>query len=125
MAYTITWADRGVITRWSGESSAQEIIRFLNELHRSPHFDDLRYSLHDYRQCEDILFDPDAMEEVAALDRAGAISNPRIRVAIVADTPKIVALMDAYLAAELSPYPLQLFANMHDARHWLDLSEPG
>lgn len=123
MSYAIEWKHKGIVTAWSGSTGSGEVIRFLKEIQADSRFDDLLFSIHDYRNCDEIRFDPSSMEEVAALDRAGSASNPRIRVAIVADRPKVLEMVSAYVTAELSPYMLRVFHDMPEALTWLGIAD--
>jgi hypothetical protein len=62
------------------------------------------------------------MMEVAALDKADALSNPRIKVAIIADTPKVLELVNSYVTSGFSHYPLRIFNDISYAWQWLGIS---
>ena len=119
MSFEISWYKNGIVTNWSGTASSKEIIQFLNEIQSSPNFDYLRFSLHDYTQCDEIKFDPDDMDYVGALDAAGAASNPNIKVGIVAQNPELLEMVNNYKRLKLTPYETKIFDNLNDAAQWL------
>lgn len=120
MAYEINWVNGGVITRWLGCCNSKEIIQFLHELHGDPRFDEVRFSVHDYLKCDEIVFSQNDMDIVGSLDKVGAISNPKLRIAIIAEKPELVEMVGNYKRLELSPYEIKLFSNAGDAEMWFN-----
>ena len=54
----------------------------------------------------------------AALDAAGAKTNPRIKLAGIPARNDLCVVLDDYLAAKLSRYPAALFPTIDQARQW-------
>jgi len=119
VACEVVWEGRGVYRRFFGSTSAAEIMRSVIEVESDDRFDNIRYVINDLQDCADIAVDLRAIEEVAAYDHAAALSNPRIRIAVVADRHEVRALVDGYLNAGLSTYPVRMFARLDEARLWL------
>jgi len=120
MVYAIHWEDGGIRTVWTGRVTSGQILEFQRAVQSDARFDDICYSLHDFRGCTEVAYSRDDMFEAAAIDRAGSLSNPReIRIAVVAGDPKVVEMIKSYLDAEESPYPLRFFGGMDDAEQWV------
>lgn len=119
MAYKVYWKKQGVLTEWLNQSTSKELISLQKEVQSNQRFDSLRYSIHDYRNCDQIIVDPDDMDEAAALDSAAALTNQKIVVALIATHPKVVEMMGGYLRLELSPFPIKLFTDTSKALKWL------
>ena len=120
MPYNINWQEQGIVTKWSGAANSKELIQFLEEMQSNPNFDRLRFSVHDYIQCAQIVFDEDDMDVVGALDGAGSRINPRIKVAIIADQEELREMVIGYKRLGLTPYETRIFHNTTDAYEWIN-----
>lgn len=120
MPYTTTWEKVGVLTKWYGHSTSAELANFMQEGQVHPNFDSIRYSIHDFTECESFLHEEDIVEYIAALDGAGAVTNPRIKIAMVAPSRDVLDAINVYKESMLSPYPIRTFATTAEARIWLE-----
>jgi hypothetical protein len=77
----------------------------------------------DVLDCTGVTASPPEIEEIAAIDRAAAIINPNIRIAMVATLPEVVVAANACANDTLTIYPTGVFCSMADARAWLGLSQ--
>ncbi len=118
MPYLHTWEQHGLLREFSGHVTSAEIARAVLESHAAPTFDDYRYVINDFRAVVAIELDAEVMEEVAAMDRAAYLSNPRVRIAVVEGPPSVVDTVAAYSASHMSPYPLRVFRDIASARSW-------
>lgn len=60
----------------------------------------------------------DDIEHSAAIDEATSKTNPEIRIAVVAANAEVTDMVNAYLKAMGSHYPLRFFPTMTEARTW-------
>jgi hypothetical protein len=120
MAYEVIWEQggAGVCRRYWGRLSGAELTRSVIEVEHDARFDNLRYILNDFLAAEGIDYSLAEIEELSAIDGAAEQSNPRIKVAVVATHPEILALAEQYRAVGLNSYPVQLFADVAAARAW-------
>lgn len=119
MPYAITWEDKGVYRRYHGHTSGEELARSVLEVELDARFDQLRYVLNDMLASEGISITEEDLSEISAIDGGAELSNPNIRIAIVADKPALRAVGEAYIAAAHNSYPTRLFFTLEDARAWL------
>ena len=117
--YAHIWEKRGIVRRFFGKVTGEELAASAIEGQADPRFDRLRYVINDFRDCESIFVAPPTIEEVAARDSGAARTNGNIVIAVVSDDPEILAVSDAYAREALSPYPVKNFSTMEDARAWL------
>ena len=77
----------------------------------------------DFRDCVRFENDAKAMEGVAVHDSGAALSNPRIRVALVVTDPAIAAQVRQslrnYLDLNVNHRPVTIVDSMDAARAWL------
>jgi len=118
MPYQHTWEQHGLLREFSGHVTSTEIEQAVLESHAAQVFDEYRYVINDFRAARSIELDKEVMDEVAAMDGAAYLSNPRVRVAVVEGPQAVMNAVAAYSASHLSPYPLQVFQDMEAARRW-------
>jgi hypothetical protein len=119
MPFEISWLSQGIITHWTGIAHSREVVKFIENIQSNPKFDDLKFSIHDYLRCEKIVFDENDMDYVGALDKAGAETNPNIKVAIIAKHPEVIAMVRGYKRLELTPYETEIFDDLNHVVNWL------
>jgi len=119
MPYSLSWEPRGVCRRFHGDVSIAERLASFEAICRDPRFDELRYTLTDYRAVEAYEVSSAATREIAAFHLAPHRSNPRIRIAAVAVRPDVVAAIRDFMAQGLAPQPYELFTSERAARRWL------
>ncbi len=119
MPYELIWEDKGVCRRYFGHTDSVELARSVLEVEHDARFDQLRYVLNDMLASEGVSITEDALAEISAVDGAAELSNPNIRIALVADKPALRTVGEAYIAAGLNSYPTRMFFTLKDARAWL------
>lgn len=119
MPFITTWENRGIYTEWTGHSSSAEMVEFLTATQANQQFDGAVYSIHDFSACESFSLDDDEMAFVAALDSAGALTNAKIKIAVVTRREDVRNMVTFYRNTLLSRYPVKIFETLHEARAWL------
>lgn len=120
MPYDTRWEAKGLYWRFHGEVSGREILQSNLDAYGDPRFEDLKYQIADFLEIELLEMEPIEVKKIAYLDNAAAKSNPRIRVAIVAQRESIekyAALVEGY--SGYSHWETEVFENLGEARAWL------
>lgn len=120
MGYELIWEPRGVLKRFFGQVTDSDISGSVARVNGDRRFDMLRYVINDFLDGTGHQVPLDAVEEIAAIDDAASISNPHIRVALVAATPDFIELANQYAGSTLKIYPTRIFSSLDEARIWLD-----
>lgn len=102
------WQDKAVTHRFSGQTSTEEIRRAANRVAGDSRFDEIFEIVYDFTACDGVTIRSEVVEEIAALDGAASITNPRIRITVITHHPEIVAAMETYEKSGLSNYPVTL-----------------
>ncbi|OHC65577.1 MAG: hypothetical protein A2040_13825 [Rhodocyclales bacterium GWA2_65_19] len=119
MAYRTIWETNGICVRYSGHSSDREIALLVHEFQADERFDNVRYILHDFRDCENLTYSKLAIEELSAIDAAAAMSKPEHRVAVVSDRPDVLGMVKAYMDTGFQAKDqLRIFSSLEAARSW-------
>jgi hypothetical protein len=113
------WEERGLVRRFVGHVTAEELANSAILGQQDPRFDSMRYVINDFRDCTSVNTPPEAIEEIAATDAGAAKSNDRIHIATVSDNPDVLAITEMYQRAGYSPYPTRNFNTLEAAREWL------
>ncbi len=120
MPYQSIWEVRGVLTTWTGVATGEELLDYIIEGQANPRFDRVTYAIHDFTACTGTKFSPASIEELAAMDSAGALTNDKIRIGVVADQAEVKSMVKDYLGTEMSPYPVRIFPTLEEAREWVE-----
>ncbi len=120
MPYDITWEPGGVVWTFHGNVTASEALRSNEDIYGDSRFDSLSYQIANFLGAQKIDFGESTIAQVAALDRAAAHSNPRIKVALVTNLEYMTLLADLYkVNSEKSPWSVAIFGKLEDAREWI------
>lgn len=116
----VDWTNRRVSVCYSGHCTEAEVLNVVIELQSDPRFDSTRQALHDFSQCESMLPSPGDLEELASRNIGAAVTNPNLRIAVIANKPDVLGMLERFNSIGLSPYPLRTFENAESAIAWLD-----
>ena len=119
MSYELKWEPRGVVKRFFGQVTCAELLAASRESQSDYHFDQYRYAINDFLDCTEFVTDPIGLEELAAFAGAAELSNPNIKVAIIATLPEVIAAVKSYSGLALQTYPTRLFSTLAEARAWI------
>jgi hypothetical protein len=129
MAFVIHWEQHGVYRKYHDHVGGDELLASIQRIEADGRFDQIRYVINDFLGVAGHDVSAEKLRLIAAIDKAAALSNPNIRVAIVAASGPILALAQRYTAA-VPPYPTEIFPSLAAARAWiadspaLDLPRP-
>lgn len=120
MAYEIIWeSPSGVVKRHFGHVTGGDLRAAVEATESDPRFNGLRYVINDFLDCRSLAVADPEVEEIAAIDNAAALSNNRIRIAVVATLPEVIAVARVYAHDPLTPYETRICDTMAAARDWL------
>lgn len=125
MTYKLEWEPRGVYWEYSGTVTGQEIHDASILIYGDPRFDNIRYKLVNFFNAETIDIDEDEVNMIAFQHKAAALSNPRVKTAIVINyntslannSANMLKLFISNLTA--SSWEVKAFQNLQDANSWL------
>lgn len=121
MPYTIGWEPHGIHSRFSGDVTGKEIIAHSAKLHGDVRFDSVRFIIADFSGTQQLNITLDEVKEIAARDAVAALSNPRVRVAIVSNSETIDAGSAFYKAdSASSAWKTDIFRTLEEARRWAE-----
>ena len=119
MSFELVWEPKGVVKRYFGRVTGEEVFAAGIQSQGDHRFDQNRYAINDFLDCTEFVIDRKVLDEIAAFAGAAEISNPNIKIAIVATLPTVVAATMEYIGLPLQTYPTRLFATREEARAWI------
>ncbi len=120
MPYENVWEQQGVYRKYRGLVTGKEILKAAEEVEGDSRFDHIRYVINDFLAVTEQRISPKEIRIIAAIDKAAALSNPDIMVAIVATEQAIQEMAALYCDLSIdSPYPTRMFTGLDEAREWL------
>lgn len=122
MGYELSWESKGLVKRFFGDVTDRQFIDAVIDSESDARFDSLHYVINDFLDVQSFVFTPDDVDYVAAIDKAAAVSNPHIRIAVVTRNPEIIDLSRQYAESPMNVYPTRIFATLAEARAWLGAS---
>lgn len=120
MSYENIWEKRGVYRKYSSGINGEELIHAMEDVHGHALFDSIFYVINDFLHVTEFDIKTADVITLAAIDKAAALTNPHIKIAIVATLPIIQTLAKLYgdLISQ-SPYTSEIFTNIDEARVWV------
>lgn len=119
MGCELHWEARGVVKRYFGHVSSEQLLEPVISTEADVRFDRLRFVINDFLEAQSVAYTPADIEGIAAHDIGAASVNPDIKVAIVTTLPEVIELVQHYEKASTQAYPTRIFSTMAEARAWV------
>lgn len=120
MAYVNNWEHKGIYRKYDGEITGKDILHAVQEVEADVRFDDIRYVISDFLDISGIRYERKDIVLLASIDRAAAMTNPDIKVAVIINSPEMMDAVKIYTDSLGSPpYPTRTFATLAEARAWV------
>lgn len=115
------WEEKGLLIRYTGRTSGQELINSALELSGNARFDEIKYIIGDWSASEPGGITSEEVEALVACLRAIAQSNPRIiNPSILPPEEHRQALVAFYVALTQDlPWNTDWFHTEEEARDWI------
>lgn len=119
MAYQLLWEQHGAVARFEDVVTDSQINAISTTFYGHERFDSIHYFIVDFLGVTTFGVTAEMLERLGAMDRAAALSNPSVKVAIVTNDSNIVVRLAVYeTATRGSSWSLCYFRNEDDARSW-------
>ena len=128
MPYEIRFeaAGRGVLLRFRGRSTGEEILRAVDAMYAADPSRRLRYQIADFTEAEKLEISEDQLLAIALKDQQALRAYPTQRIAVVGDERLFQGAEKRYAIyadvwAEVRP---RNFSTMEEARRWIAEPRP-
>lgn len=119
MPYEIHLEPEGVHKRFWGHVTGEELIASSLDLHESPAFETLGYSINNFLSVETYRIDDMDVRLVSGFTIDASHANARILIAIVTRDPQVRALVEPFRRRIRASYPVGIFPSLEEARDWI------
>lgn len=120
MSYENIWEATGLYRKYSNDITGEEIIESMEDGYSHPSFNSVSYVINDFLNIKNYDITTSNVLAIAEIDKAAAIRNQDIKVAIVATTPTLQVLATLYGdLIDNSLYTSEVFTNVDEARLWI------
>lgn len=120
MPFAVDWKRPRVTVVYTGHCAESDVLKVVVALQSDQRFDSTYQALHDFRQCLSLAPSPEQLEEVAMRNIGAAMSNPKLRIAVITDRPDVLAMLERFESLGLNTYPLRAFVDPDLANDWLN-----
>ena len=126
MPYETEITGAGIVWRYSGTVTFDEIVESNSEAWGLPDWPSLKYQIVDFSNAERLSITPYEASGFVGFDRAAARSTSDMRVALVSDDPEIAALCELYVnAMDIDGWEARLFSTREAAEKWATRGQSG
>lgn len=120
MSYKNIWEEHGVYRKYNDKVTGKEIRQAIEEVEGNVRFELVRYVISDFLEVTEQNVTPRDIEIFAAIDKAASITNPDIKVAIVATDEAIQSMASMYINLAIDiPFNCKIFTDLDEAREWV------
>jgi hypothetical protein len=120
MPFETIFEDQGIFWKMSGVVNSDDINEVNKILYGHPDFDVLRYIIFDYTEADDFQMEVPEVIKVAAMDGAAALTNPKIRIAIVTQNENLLKAIQVFNNFRGGhPWETKVCDTVDEAREWL------
>ena len=121
MPYELSWEPSGVVFRFSGVVSDEDLMAANEDVYSSPLLPGMKYQIVDFSIIEMLDVSFEVVRRVAELDRKAAETNPHVRVAIITSAPFVRGMSNVYAISHETKggaWTTKVFEREEDARGW-------
>lgn len=121
MPYKIIWETSGVVLRYSGRVSDEEIIASNDDVYASPLLPSMKYQILDFSLIESFDVASATVRQIAESDRRAAETNPNVKTAIFGSHALMRGLSNMYALiheAVGGTWAVKIFDHEKEARAW-------
>lgn len=121
MACERVWEPEGVVAKYSGAVSGDELLECVRRIQADARFDDTRYVIHDLSAIDRHGIGEATLTDVAVLHIGAAASCPNCRVVFVSTDSGLAGNIEKVLMSPLmQSYEVMVQPSLLAARDWLD-----
>ena len=118
MPFHIAKEGSGVYKLFTGFVTTAEFLQSIFEMHSQLDYDQLRYSINDFREVQGHSIRPADVDLASLISLKARAVNPEILIAVISCDPGITDLVRHF--ADRTVYRLGCFASLEEARRWIE-----
>ncbi len=123
MAYDLEWEPNGVVFRYHGTVTDDDLTESNEEIYADPHFPQMRFQIVDFSKIVKFAVSSRAVAGLAVRDQEASASNPDVKVAIVTSEPFLYGMSRMYSRSHQAmggTWRVKMFDTEEQAREWVE-----
>ena len=121
MPHTNTWETKGLLRKFTGEITAEEILAANFALHEHPDFARIAYIINDFTETSGVSFDANHTRIYALTDDIISETKGKFNIAIVVNQDYLIDLANSYRNdMKNRHFRCEIFKTVEDARKWVE-----
>lgn len=121
MAHTNTWNKNGLLRKFTGKISPEEILQSNFDLHIHPKFESIKYIINDFTEVTELVINKEHTKIYATTDDIISDTKGNLKIAIVAKQDAHIALANNYRAEMKNKlFKCEIFQTVEDAQKWAE-----
>ncbi|MCG9972377.1 hypothetical protein [Christiangramia crocea] len=128
MPYKTNWEPHGIIWKFYGYVTAEEIEEANNEFYTDERSDDSRYQIIDALEVTNVEWNDVDIKEIAAQDKGASFLLHKLKVAYISKDEKVTAVLEKYIDISKilnSTWKFKGFNDLNSAKRWVkDFKNP-
>lgn len=123
MPYTTSWETNGIVWRYSGVVTDNNILDANYEFYGDYRSDTAKYQIVDGMAITSLEVSEDLIEQLAIMDAESSRRIKDVKVALVGTDSEVTASFQAYIDASQEnggKWSFGLFADVESARRWIE-----
>lgn len=121
MPYKTSWEENGIVWKFYGDVTAEEIENANDEFYRDERSDTTSYQIIDALEVNHVEWNDIDIKEMAAQDKGASLLLNKIRVAYISTNENITAVLEKYIEISRilnSSWEFKGFTQLESAREW-------
>ena len=94
MSYQFIWNEKGVTAEFKGLVNNSEVREALTNFYGNSQFDEINFLIINLLQVEKLELTDSELLSIGATDAAAAISNPKVKIAVITNNEGILKSTD-------------------------------
>ncbi len=125
MAHEIFWEEKGILIKFSGIVTQEEVHKIKDTIYRNGKYDTIKYQISDYSNVAEIILTTFDANILGILGRQSTRWNRwRVRNAIVTRDAQFIPIVNSYLKEmESTDWENRIFETLEKAYEWVNEDE--
>ena len=120
MSYSLIWKKDRLVQKYLGNVSPDEILEANKAIYGDPRYDTLKIKIADFSDVRSSWITHDDIQTVASIDKASAVWNKRLKVAVLAPAKMRQYAQQYKEQLQSTDWEISFFTSRKELEYWLE-----
>ena len=121
MPHSILWETDGLVRKFSGQVSGEEILKSNFALQANPKFQTIKYIINDFTEVTSHSIEQSHTNVYASTDEIISNEKGKLKIAIVVNQESLIELAKNYQSLMRNMlFECEIFQSVEDSRQWVE-----